>query len=83
LRVYEDSSLCYSVGVVSEFCSVVLCLVWQEQDKAITLKRFEFERECKELHNQYEERMKVCIGCSHGWIASAPPPHQLRPTVAV
>lgn len=29
-----------------------------EQDKAITLKRFEFERECKELHNQYEERMK-------------------------
>jgi hypothetical protein len=46
-------------ALVASFCSVN-----QEHDKAITLKRFEFERECKELHNQYEERMKVILLCN-------------------
>ena len=33
----------------------------QEHDKAITMLRLEFERECHELQNVYEERMKVCM----------------------
>ena len=31
----------------------------QDNDKAITTMRLEFERECRELQLQYEERMKV------------------------
>jgi hypothetical protein len=31
----------------------------QEHDKAITMQRLEFERECRELQGQYEERMKT------------------------
>lgn len=56
----------FSIVSVASLHSIAPCLlcvfrVSQEQDKSITLKRFEFERECKELHNQYEERMKVGV----------------------
>lgn len=34
--------------------------VVQEHDKAITMLRLDFERECRELQLIYEERMRVC-----------------------
>jgi hypothetical protein len=69
---HSASDLCTGLGCGSR---LYRC---QEHDKAITLKRFEFERECRELHNQYEERMKV-----GRVLACPPPPHPLHGGVGV